>query len=157
MGNLASKRKGISGWTAYTPVLAGTGIGSFTENFATWRRVGASIEVAGTLQKDGSDGTGSDGLFVTLPSGLTIDAASLPNGDNSSNSNSYGSALFIYGPSGAGLIGATEPAAMSVKGASLSTRVLFYVGNANAYLTAGNLKAGSRISYRFTLPIAEWV
>jgi len=157
MGNLASKRKGISGWTAYTPVLAGTGIGSFTNNFAQWRRVGASIEVAGTLLKDGSDGTGFDGLFVTLPSGLTIDAASLPNNDLTSNHNSYGTALFIYGPSGAGLIGATEPAAMSVKGAADSTHILFYVGNANAYLQAGNLKAASRISYRFTLPIAEWV
>jgi len=157
MGNLASKKKGISGWTAYTPVLAGTGIGSFTDNFAQWRRVGASIEVAGTLLKDGSDGTGFDALRVTLPSGLTIDAASLPNGDNSSNTNSYGTALFIYGPTGSGLIGGTDPAAMSVKGNSDSTHISFYVGNSNAYLTAGNLKAGSRISYRFTLPIAEWV
>lgn len=62
----------ITDWQSYTPVVTNLGAGSYTSS-GRWRRVGDSIEVTYRYTKDGTNGTGTSVVYVSPPSGITLD------------------------------------------------------------------------------------
>lgn len=72
----------VTPWVAYTPTVSNLGTGGLATNLAKWRRVGDSIEVQHYMVKDGSGGSGSLAVTVSLPAGLQGDESRLANPTN---------------------------------------------------------------------------
>lgn len=52
--------------------LSGLGTGSATINYAEWSRVGPNIQLRFRFTKDGSGGSGSTAVAISVPAGITI-------------------------------------------------------------------------------------
>jgi hypothetical protein len=69
----------VTDWVAYTPTLTNFGSKGTTRNEASWRRVGADIQIKFSYTGDTTAaGAGASVLLMSLPSGLTFDSSQSP-------------------------------------------------------------------------------
>ena len=77
---LSSQDEIFSQWTSYSPTLNGVTSSAANTKFA-WRRVGDSMEIAGSWY---TDSVSASELYFTLPSGYEIDQSTFYAGDRTS-------------------------------------------------------------------------
>lgn len=122
----------MTDFSAYTPVVSGLGSGTLSTNFAQWRRVGDSVDIAFRFVVSATAGTGSSVVTVSLPSGLTADSSKINaspealgtatsafgTGQNIDVTISAGSTTFNFSnkSTGAGIVGSAWTASSVVTG-----------------------------------------
>jgi hypothetical protein len=135
-------------WVTYSisAGITGLGGGSVSSSGAKYRRSGETLHVKGYFQTTGT-GTGGATVTVPLPSGLTINTASLPSATLFTNNNYLGT-MTIYNGSTFLYTTQVEP--------TTSTAVAFPKIGTAAIITGADVPANSQIQFEFTVPIAEW-
>lgn len=128
----------VTEWQNYTPVVSGLGSGSYSIVRANWRRVGNSAEIFVSVNKDGTNGSGSTGLRFTLPNNLSIDTSftSLGKGTSWYNTGSQTFSSFSY------------PASSTSIGMRNAATITDVVGS--------TILAAANFGFNITVPIQGW-
>lgn len=130
----------ITDWVSYTPTITGLGSGSATFSRAIWRRVGDSVQVNIWLSKDGSAGTGSSAVEITLPPGLSVDLTK-------ANSTNFG-AFAAYSNN------STVAQNNVTSYVTTTSKIAFTNGSATAL--GSDFQAGTVWTATVTVPIQGW-
>jgi hypothetical protein len=146
-GNV-SQTAPVGEWQSYTPTLTGFGTVSAVSCF--YRRVGSEIQVRGKWTNGTVSGSNAT---ITIPSGLTIDAA-----NNGAVYKVYGS--WVRADSAAP---AARQGVLFASTAASTTALLFGYGDGGQSVNPMTIQTGSAISansnemhVNFTIAISEW-
>lgn len=134
----------LKDWEEFPLTINGLGTGTYTGT-AFQRRVGDSVEI--NFQADfTANGSGSTGVEIELPSGLTIDAAKLPS--STVNFSGRTSIYNIGSFTGYGEIGLIPYVA--------SNAIRTVNPGTGSYLQGANVNSGDQISGTIVIPIEGW-
>ncbi len=144
--------KNVSGaittpWVAYTPTVSPI-TGFATGPLGYWRRVGDSMEIVTTFRKNGSVGTGSADLTISLPSGYSMDTTKIL---------SAGAGLPVLGFGETfGILGASQYDRHIPIGYSSATTLAFAKPAAGVFYIGTEVAANSFFSLNAKVPILSW-
>ncbi len=130
--------------TVSAPVVGGLGAGGVVSSQLVWVRNGQFMHISGFIKKDGTPGSGSAAVTVTVPGGLTIDTNAVTSG--SPNENNFG----IFDDINNSRIGyvSCNPAS--------PTLLTFIKTVTSAVLPGSDLAASYPFNFDCIIPIAEW-
>lgn len=78
----------VTDWQSYTPTVGGLGAGSVTGLAGKWRRIGDSMEIDATFDVAVA-GSGASNVFISLPTGYSIDSTKLSGPSYARNAPGY--------------------------------------------------------------------
>jgi hypothetical protein len=131
-----------TGWTAFTPTIGTTAATS--SNSSYWRRVGDTIEINGYVA---FSGTGTGGVTVSLPAGLTINTGTLGGAGSPIASTVNGDGWWYN---------TTTTQVIHLNYSSATSVVFIKPATATTQLNGTDLAASHQIGYNFKVGVNEW-